>query len=88
MAINLATLVGAGGARNFVLGQDDRPPTKAELAAMEARVAARFGGSYVTHQRDEEDGIDASLDEVFRIAREAKILTEIYHLKTAGRQSE
>ena len=88
VAINLATLVGAGGARNFVLGQDDRPPTKAELAAMEARVAARFGGSYVTHQRDEEDGIDASLDEVFRIAREAKILTEIYHLKTAGRQSE
>jgi len=46
-------------------------------------VAARYGGSYITHQRNEGDEIDQSLDEVFRIAREAKIPAEIYHLKTA-----
>ena len=57
-----------------------------EIIAL-AKVAARYGGSYITHQRDEGDGIDASLDEVFRIAREAKIPTEIYHLKTSGRRN-
>ena len=40
-----------------------------------AKVAARYGGSYITHQRDEGDdgggGLDASMDEVMRIAREA-----------------
>src|SRR6185295_11660038 len=45
---------------------------------------------YITHQRDEGDdlvriGIDKSLDEVFRIAREAKIPAEIYHLKVSGK---
>jgi dihydroorotase/N-acyl-D-amino-acid deacylase len=42
-----------------------------------AKVAARYGGSYITHQRDEGDdgtvGLDKSMDEVFRIAREASI---------------
>jgi dihydroorotase/N-acyl-D-amino-acid deacylase len=57
-----------------------------EIIAL-ARVAARYGGTYITHQRNEDDTIDASLDEVFRIAREAGIQTEIYHLKTAGRRN-
>jgi dihydroorotase/N-acyl-D-amino-acid deacylase len=57
-----------------------------EIIAL-ARVAARYGGSYITHQRNEDDTIDESLDEVFRIAREAAIPTEIYHLKTAGKQN-
>jgi N-acyl-D-amino-acid deacylase len=117
--INLGTFVGAGGVREMVVGDDDRPATPAELAAMEkavaqameegalglstsliytpgrfasteeiialARVAARYGGVYITHQRSEEEEIDRSLDEVFRIARETPIPTEIYHLKTAGR---
>src|SRR5919201_808400 len=30
-AINVATFVGAGGIRNYVIGKDDRPPTTAEL---------------------------------------------------------
>jgi N-acyl-D-amino-acid deacylase len=61
-----------------------------ELVAL-ARVAARYGGSYITHQRDEGDdgviGLDVSLDEVFRIAREAQIPAEIYHLKASGRRA-
>jgi dihydroorotase/N-acyl-D-amino-acid deacylase len=54
-----------------------------EIIAL-AKVAKRYGGRYITHQREEGEGIDESLDEVFRIAREADIPTEIYHLKTAG----
>ncbi|HET9316148.1 MAG TPA: D-aminoacylase [Vicinamibacteria bacterium] len=118
-AINLGTFVGAGGVREMVVGNDDRPATPAELQAMEkavaqameegafglstsliytpgrfasteeiialAKVAARHGGIYITHQRSEEEEIDKSLDEVFRIARETPIPAEIYHLKTAGR---
>jgi dihydroorotase/N-acyl-D-amino-acid deacylase len=55
-----------------------------ELIAL-AKVAARYGGAYFTHQRSESDRIDASLEEVFRIAREAGIRAQIWHLKTAYR---
>jgi dihydroorotase/N-acyl-D-amino-acid deacylase len=55
-----------------------------ELTAM-ARVAARHGGAYFTHQRSESARIDASLDEVFRIARDASVRTQVWHLKTAYR---
>ena len=55
-----------------------------ELIAL-AKVAARYGGAYFTHQRSESGRIDASLDEVFRIAREANVRTQIWHLKTAYR---
>jgi N-acyl-D-amino-acid deacylase len=48
-----------------------------------AKVAARYGGAYFTHQRSESGRLSASLDEVFTIAREAKIRTQIWHLKTA-----
>ena len=33
-AINIATFVGAGGLRNYVIGKDDRPATPAELDQM------------------------------------------------------
>lgn len=55
-----------------------------ELIAM-AKVAARYGGAYFTHQRSESAQIDASLDEAFRVAQEAAIRTQIWHLKTAYR---
>jgi len=118
-AINLGTFVGAGGVRNLVIGESERPAAAAELAAMEqavaramedgalglstslqyvpdrfastdeiialAKVAARYGGSYITHQRSESYQIDASLDEVFRIAREARLPAQVYHLKAACR---
>ncbi len=53
-----------------------------EIVAL-ARVAARYGGVYFTHQRSEQRDIDASMDEVFRIAREANIPARIWHFKTA-----
>lgn len=58
--------------------------TTEELIAL-AKVAARYGGAYFTHQRSESSRIDASLDEVFRIAQEAHVRTQIWHLKTAYR---
>ena len=115
--INVATLVGAGGIRNYVIGKDDRPATRAELDRMKqlvaeameqgalglstslqyvpdrfastdeivelAKVAARSGGVYFTHQRSESARIFESLDEVFAIAERANIPAEIWHLKTA-----
>ncbi|MBI3492215.1 MAG: D-aminoacylase, partial [Acidobacteria bacterium] len=115
--INVATFVGAGGLRNYVIGKDDRPATSAELERMRqltaqameqgalglstslqyvpdrfastdeivelAKVAARYGGVYFTHQRSEGARIFESLDEVFAIAERANIPAEIWHLKTA-----
>src|SRR5258705_250165 len=117
--INVATFVGAGGVRNYVIGKDDRAATQAELERMKqlvaeamahgalglstslqyvpdrfastdeivelAKVAARYGGVYFTHQRSESVRIFESLDEVFTIAERAAIPAEIWHLKTAYR---
>src|SRR3954468_6830981 len=116
-SINLASFVGAGGLRNYVIGKDDRPATAAELEQMKqlaaqameqgalgvstslqyvpdrfastdeivelAKVAARYGGVYFSHQRSESVRIFESLDEVFTIAERANIPAEIWHLKTA-----
>ena len=57
-----------------------------ELIAL-AREAAQLGGIYATHMRSEGDDIDQSLEEVFRIAREARVPVEIWHLKAAGKQN-
>jgi len=55
-----------------------------ELIALAAE-AAKFGGIYASHIRDEGDTIFAALDEAFRIGREAQIPVEIWHLKAAGK---
>ena len=57
-----------------------------ELIAMAAEAAA-YGGIYATHMRSEGDGMAAALDETFRIAREAHIPAEIWHLKVAGKKN-
>ena len=116
-AINMATFVGAGGVRNYVIGKDDRPATRAELEQMKqvvatameqgalglstslqyvpdrfaskgeivelAKVAAKYGGVYFTHQRSESGRIFESVDEVIAISKQAGIPAEIWHLKTA-----
>ena len=46
-----------------------------------AKVASAYGGMYATHMRSEGDFILAAIDETIRIASEAKIAAEIYHLK-------
>jgi len=54
-----------------------------ELIAL-AREAAQFGGIYATHMRSYEEGIMQALDETFRIAREAQVSVELWHLEVAG----
>ncbi len=60
--------------------------TTEELIALAAE-AAKSGGTYASHIRDEGNGIDAALDEAFRIGREARIPVEIWHLKAAGKSN-
>ena len=52
-----------------------------------AKVASQYGGIYATHQRSEANALDESLNEVFEIARRAKIPAEIWHLKTAYKKN-
>src|SRR5947207_11854631 len=54
-----------------------------ELVAL-AKVASQYGGVYASHIRDEAAHETEAINEVFRIAREANIPAEIFHLKVAG----
>ncbi len=50
------------------------------------RATAPYGGKYISHMRSESEGlIDVGLAELIRIAREAEVPAEVYHLKAAGR---
>ncbi|MPY90129.1 MAG: amidohydrolase family protein [Luteitalea sp.] len=48
------------------------------------KVAAKYDGKYISHLRSEGTRLLEAIDELLRIAREAKIPAEIYHLKAAG----
>src|SRR5438874_4512541 len=52
-----------------------------------AKVAHQYGGIYATHQRSEANALDESPNEVFEIARRARIPVEIWHLKTAYKKN-
>lgn len=45
------------------------------------KAAADYKGMYITHLRSESDMILEAMNEMLRIAREAKVPAEIYHLK-------
>jgi N-acyl-D-amino-acid deacylase len=48
------------------------------------KVAARYQGKYISHMRSEANELLEAVDELIRIAREAGLPAEIYHLKAAG----
>src|SRR5262249_20769083 len=51
------------------------------------KVAAQFGGVYESHIRDESDysiGVEAAVDEVIRVAEEAKLPAIVAHMKALG----
>lgn len=73
---------GALGLSSSLQYVPDRFASTDELVEL-AKVAARYGGIYITHQRSESGKIFESLDEVFAIAERANIPAEIFHLKTA-----
>ncbi len=55
-----------------------------ELIAL-SRIAARYGGIYMTHMRDEEEGLLDAIREAIRIGKEAKLPVQISHLKAGNR---
>jgi N-acyl-D-amino-acid deacylase len=63
------------------------PYAKTEELIALATEAAKAGGIYASHIRDEGNEIDDALDEAFRIGREANIPVEIWHLKAAGKSN-
>jgi N-acyl-D-amino-acid deacylase len=119
--INAAAYVSFGAVRRAVIGQDDRPPTSAELDTMRgmvakgmcegalglstglfyapqsfaktdevialAREAAKRGGVYDTHQRDESSytiGVVNSTKEAIEIGRAAGMPVHFAHFKALG----
>ena len=51
------------------------------------KVAAQHGGSYISHMRSEGNRLFEAFDELVRIAREANIAAEVYHIKAAGQHN-
>ncbi len=50
-----------------------------------ARVAPKYDGIYMTHMRDEEEGLLNAIREAIRIGKEAKIPVQISHIKAGNR---
>ena len=57
-----------------------------ELIAL-AKAVAEFDGMYITHLRSEGSFFVQATEEMLRIAREANVWSEIYHLKAGGREN-
>ncbi len=57
-----------------------------ELIEM-CRAAAPYGGKYISHMRNESQGLLDGIDELVRIARESGVPAEVYHLKAGGREA-
>jgi N-acyl-D-amino-acid deacylase len=57
-----------------------------ELIAL-CEVASAYGGMYISHMRSEGDYWLEAIDELLRIAKEAHIPAEIYHLKAGGKDN-
>ncbi len=55
-----------------------------ELIAL-AKVAAKYNGIYMTHMRDEEEGLLDAIREAIRIGKEAKIPVQISHIKAGNK---
>jgi N-acyl-D-aspartate/D-glutamate deacylase len=51
------------------------------------KVAAKYQGKYISHMRSEGNQLLQALDELIRIARQANIPAEVYHIKAAGRKN-
>src|SRR5216117_10867 len=51
------------------------------------KVAAKYGGKYISHMRSEGNQLLEALGELIRISREAGIPAELYHIKAAGQKN-
>src|SRR6476661_5415590 len=51
------------------------------------KIASKYQGKYISHMRSEGNQLFEALDELLRIAREANIPAELYHIKAAGKKN-
>ncbi len=49
------------------------------------KVASSYGGMYISHIRNEGNGLLEAIDELLKISKDAGIPAEIYHLKESGK---
>ena len=77
---------GALGFSTGLIYGPNKAATTDEIAAV-AEVAGAVGGLYVTHMRDEHDGVEESLEEAFEIGQRAGTGVVISHHKCAGRRN-
>jgi len=77
---------GAMGTTTALIYAPDNYATTEELIEL-SKVAAPYGGMYISHMRSEGNNILNAIDETIRIAREAKLPAEIYHLKLGGKEN-
>lgn len=114
---NMASFIGAGTVRTYVIGLEDKKATSEQLLQMRevvrremesgalgigssliyapdtyasteeliemCREAVKYQGKYISHIRNEGDGLIEAVEELLRISREAGIPAEIYHLKAS-----
>jgi len=90
--VDQAMLQGALGVSTSLQYVPGRFASTDEIVEL-AKVAKKYGGIYISHQRSESGQIMSSLDEVFAVAERANIPAEVWHLKTAykanwGRMAE
>jgi N-acyl-D-amino-acid deacylase len=89
-AINLGTFVGAGGVRNYVLGEDNRPPTPQELDRMRQIVAQAMqqGAFGLSTALQYVPDTFASTDEIVELAKVARQHGGVYftHQRSEGDQ--
>jgi N-acyl-D-amino-acid deacylase len=77
------------GALGFSSGLIYTPGTFAPIEELVelSKIAAAHDIPYVTHMRDEMDGVDAAIDEALRIGAESGAAVQISHHKTAGKRN-
>ena len=78
--VEIAMQEGAMGVGSSLIYAPADYASTEELIAL-CKVASAYNGMYITHMRNESDNIYSAINEVFRIAKDAAIPAEIYHLK-------
>jgi N-acyl-D-amino-acid deacylase len=75
--------LGIGSALIYAPGSYAKTPELVELC----KVAATYGGSYISHVRSEGNQLLQAADELMQISRDAHIPAIFYHLKAAGKSN-
>src|SRR5699024_522517 len=77
---------GAFGIATALIYPPNSYSTTEELIEVMAVVAA-YNGVHITHLRSEGDEFVEALEEQLRITEKTGVITEIYHLKAAGKKN-